>query len=327
MKILVVGLGSMGKRRIRILRSLYDFEIFGVDTRKDRLKEVEMEYGIKTFNNLKEAFSSVQPEAVFVCTSPLSHSEIVTYSLKNNAHTFSELNLKEDGYNDIIELSKSNNKIAFLSSTMLYREEIKYILNKISNKQNISYRYHVGQYLPDWHPWENYSDFFVGKKETNGCRELMAIELPWIIKAFGKVEELHVLSTKSSKLNLDYKDTYHILLKHSNGCIGTLNVDVISRKATRSLEAYSEGLHIFWEGTPDSLKEYDLAKKKTEQIELYKNIIKNKKYAGNIIENAYVEEVKTFINQIKNIQQNNLYGYKDDSYILELIDKIEQKGN
>lgn len=324
MKILVVGLGSMGKRRIRILKALYDHEIFGVDTRKDRLEEVEMEYGIKTFNHLEKAFSIIQPEAVFVCTSPLTHSEIVIYSLKNNAHTFSELNLKKDSYNDIIELSKSKNKIAFLSSTMLYRKEIRYILNRLNNKQNLSYRYHIGQYLPDWHPWENYSDFFVANKETNGCRELMAIELPWITKAFGKVDELHVLSTKYSKLNLDYNDTYHILLKHSSGCIGTLNIDVISRKATRSLEIYSEELHLTWDGTPSSLKEYDIASKNTYQIDLYEDIIRNEKYSDNIIENAYADEIDLFFESLGGTDKNAIYRYEDDIYILNLIDEIEK---
>ena len=35
----------------------------------------------------------------------------------------------------------------------------------------------LGQYLPDWHPWESYKSFFVSNKKTNGCRELFAIEL------------------------------------------------------------------------------------------------------------------------------------------------------
>ena len=50
-----------------------------------------------------------------------------------------------------------------MSSTLQYRKEIQFIkeeVKKVSGKVN--YIYHVGQYLPDWHPWENYKDFFVG---------------------------------------------------------------------------------------------------------------------------------------------------------------------
>ncbi|MDE6927475.1 MAG: hypothetical protein K2P06_01985, partial [Muribaculaceae bacterium] len=66
------------------------------------------------------------------------------------------------------------------------------------------YIYHVGQYLPEWHPWENYQDFFVGDKRTNGCREIMAIEFPWLIETFGEIREVSVLHDKMSHLNIDY---------------------------------------------------------------------------------------------------------------------------
>lgn len=40
MKFLVVGLGSMGKRRIRLLKSNYNnIELIGVDTKEDRKKK------------------------------------------------------------------------------------------------------------------------------------------------------------------------------------------------------------------------------------------------------------------------------------------------
>ena len=37
MNIVVVGLGSMGKRRMRLIRALYpEYALFGVDAREDR---------------------------------------------------------------------------------------------------------------------------------------------------------------------------------------------------------------------------------------------------------------------------------------------------
>ncbi len=128
MKILVVGLGSMGKRRIRILKEKFNqHKVFGLDSRLDRRNEIASLYGIKTLDNLEEALTTINPDAVFVCTSPLSHSEIVKEALKNGCHTFSELNLVNDGYHEIIQLAKSKNKTAFLSSTFLFRKEIRWL--------------------------------------------------------------------------------------------------------------------------------------------------------------------------------------------------------
>jgi uncharacterized protein YkuJ len=163
----------------------------------------------------------------------------------------------------------------------------------------------------------------VGDKRTNGCREIFAIELPWIIKTFGKIKNLQILKDKISSLDLDYKDSYIVLLEHETGHKGVLNVDIVSRKAIRSFEAYSESLHLFWKGTPNSLEKYDFDRKDLTKITTYENIEKDNRYAENIIENAYLEELETFIKKIKENKDLDRYTFEDDLYTLELIDKIE----
>ena len=37
--------------------------------------------------------------------------------------------------------------------------------------------YHYGGYLPSWHPWESYPEFYAGKKKTNAAREMVPFEL------------------------------------------------------------------------------------------------------------------------------------------------------
>lgn len=55
MKALIVGLGSMGKRRIRLLRGIdKNAEIIGVDTNPERRAQVE-EMGCKTYRTIEEA--------------------------------------------------------------------------------------------------------------------------------------------------------------------------------------------------------------------------------------------------------------------------------
>jgi len=326
MKALIIGLGSMGKRRLRLLKNNFEWiEVYGADTRKERCQEVEQKFGVPTYECFETAFEETRPDVVFVCTPPLSHKGIVLYSLKRGAHTFSELNLRPDGYKEIITKSREVGKVAFLSSTMLYRKEIQYIKQRVKNVQPVSYRYHVGQYLPDWHPWESYKDFFVGAKETNGCRELMAVEFPWIIKTFGSIERIHVVSKKMTNLDITYNDNFHILLEHSTKTIGAISIDVISRKAVRSFETYSESFHLFWDGTPESLREYNPKKKECEQLVLYETTQNEEGYEEFIIEDAYLEEIRAFFDNIQT-KKIPVYTYVDDLYVLQTIDEIEKLG-
>ena len=54
MKIVVIGLGSMGKRRIRLIKELYpEYEIIGVDGREDRRNEASELFGISCFESVE----------------------------------------------------------------------------------------------------------------------------------------------------------------------------------------------------------------------------------------------------------------------------------
>lgn len=327
-KILICGLGSMGKRRIRIIQSLFpDHEIFGTDLREDRRAEVEDKFNIRTMENFYGAFSIIKPEIVFACTSPLAHSEFVIYALENNAHTFSEINLSAKGYDRILKAARGNNKTAFLSSTFLYREEIRWIIEMIKSHNNISYRYHVGQYLPDWHPWENYKDFFVFQEETSACKEIMAIDFPWVLKAFGKVKTVRAVKRRSLDLDLDYEDTFHILFEHENGICGSVSIDCASVRGVRKLEIYSDKLYLEWEGTPESLKIYSPETKKMIPVELAEKIEKDEEYDEFVLENPYVNEIKEFFSILEGNTNSQLYTYEDDLNVINLIKELHLKNN
>lgn len=325
MVVLVIGLGSMGRRRIRLIRNNFPQHIIlGVDLQQERRRLCEETFNIQTYSSISEAIKETTPEVAFVCASPISHSKIITECLKNGLNVFTEINLVNDSYNENIEIAKKSGKVLFLSSTFLYRKEINYIIERTKNYTgNLLYSYHVGQYLPDWHPWENYKDFFLSDKRTNGCREILAIELPWIIRNFGKVADIKVQRNKISKLDIDYPDSYVITLLHENGHLGVLIVDLIAREALKELSIIGENIYIKWSGKPDSLQIYDTERKTWEKVELYSNIDKTDDYNANIIENAYLEEICSFFNEIK-YRTGSVYSFQDDIYTLDLIDRIEE---
>ena len=159
MVICVIGLGSMGKRRIKLLKAFFDdLVIIGIDNNVERVKSVAGEYGIDCYFALSDV--PQKPDCAFVCTSPQFHASIIQECLVNDLHVFSEINLIDDLYDENIQLAKQKRKVLFLSSTPLYKEEMKIIDNRINqNGKPCAYQYHVGQYLPDWHPWDSLENF------------------------------------------------------------------------------------------------------------------------------------------------------------------------
>lgn len=324
MKIIVIGLGSMGKRRIRILSERKDIELYGIDSQESRRIEVKEKYSVECYTSIDEACKVHNIEAAIVSTSPLSHASIINECLCHNLHVFTEINLVQDGYDENIAIAKEKGLVLFLSSTFLYRKETQSIIDMVHlAKCPLNYIYHVGQYLPDWHPWESYNNYFIGNPKTNGCREIMAIDLPWLVTAFGPIKNVYAVKSKNTELNISYNDNYLITLEHESGAKGIFAVDVVARKPYRHIDVYGEQLQLSWNGTADSLNVYNIEEKKDNQI-LFSEMSEHVDgYASFIIENPYREELNSFLKEIQDPTYVPVWNFEKDKMVLDVIDKIE----
>ena len=323
MKAVVIGLGSMGRRRIRLMQAMTPApSIVGVNRSAERRAQVEKEFGIKTYATLAEAVADAKPDVAFLCTAPASHGPAVMECIDAGLHLFMEINLLGQWYAEAQAKAAAKGVKLFISSTPVYRRETRYIADAVRGAP-ANYIYHCGQYLPDWHPWEDYHGFFAAKKETNGCREILCVELPWIEKAFGRIKSVKVMASRLTSLDIDFPDCYMISVEHESGCRGMYCQDVVSRKGLRRLEVFSEKLHIFWEGTPDTLSEYDFGAKALKPVSLYGgDVVQDGRYNANIIENAYSDEIKAFFDYVeKGVEPP--YTFAEDAHTLAVVDEIE----
>jgi predicted dehydrogenase len=324
MKIIVIGLGSMGKRRLRLLSERKDVELFGIDSQESRCEEVKEKFGITCFKSIAEAVKAEDIEAAVISTSPLSHASIIKECLTHNLHVFTEINLVQDGYEENMALAKEKGLVLFLSSTFLYRKETQTIIEKVQNaKCPLNYIYHVGQYLPDWHPWESYNNYFIGNPRTNGCREIMAIDLPWVVTAFGPIKKFYAVKSKNTELNITYNDNFLITLEHESGHKGVFAVDVVARKSGRQIDVFGEQLHLSWKGTADSLKVYNIEEEKDETVTFDDASEHVEGYAAFVTENPYREELNSFLKQIADRNYTPAWDFEKDKAVLDIIDQIE----
>ncbi|MDR2457587.1 MAG: Gfo/Idh/MocA family oxidoreductase [Clostridiales Family XIII bacterium] len=293
--IFVIGLGSMGKRRLRHLQAIdSSFCIIGIDNRADRRKEAESLFGIKTldYTSFKNEVSDKKSQAVaFISTSPLTHNQIINDCLKIDLHIFTELNLVSDGYKENISLANEKGLTLFLSSTLLYRKEIEKTKSIVNNKDGLAYQYHSGQYLASWHPHESINDFFVSDKRTNGIREIMAIDFPFLQEIFSEIKEVQVLTAKNSFLELNFPDTISLNVKHKNGILGSIMLGSITKGGVRDLSIFGKDLlyKLKWE----------------EDMEL-----------------AYKREILNFFECIKG-KAKPKWNFEKDLKLIALMDKIE----
>ena len=216
--------------------------------------------------------------------------------------------------------------MAFLSSTPLYRSENRWIIgNHGKTGARKFYTYHVGQYLPDWHPWEKYDEFFVGSPRTNAIREILCIELPWLTECFGKVTDFSCSWSRTSSLNLPYPDTCQVLLRHADGTAGNLTVDCVSRKAVRNLRISGEEGTILWEGNSRSLCYLSPSGEPVHPLLQEKELERQAGYAEFISESPYLEELRHFFRLVSGETAERGYSYARHREILRLADELERE--
>ena len=134
----------------------------------------------------------------------------------------------------------------------------------------------------------------------------------------------NVISDKITDLNIDYNDNYIIQFIHKNGNKGSLNVDIVSPVAVRNMEIYTEHKYFCWNGTPKGLYQYDAETKKIQRVILDEKEEHIDGYSDFITENAYKNEIREFMEVLEG-KKKEIYSFKDDLKILNLIDKLENK--
>ncbi|MDD4850553.1 MAG: Gfo/Idh/MocA family oxidoreductase [Gemmiger sp.] len=321
-KLIIVGLGSMGKRRARLLRGILPQAVlWGVDNAPARREEaVKLGLVEAAYPTIPEA-AALGADAALVCTAPLTHAAIIGQLLDLGLSVFTELNLVDDGYTENLAKANAKGLTLFLSSTMLYRRETQYIKAQVAAfGKPVHYIYHIGQYLPDWHPWESYKNFFVGDARTGGVREIFGIDLPWLLDAFGPVTGITIQKDKISGLQIGYSDCVTLLLRHQSGAQGVLAADVVSPKAVRSFECFGEGLHLFWEGNPKAL--YQFANGEKQPVDTYGDFTHDPRYSDNIVENAYVDELANFLGVLAGTEAPR-WSFAQDRAAIALMDQID----
>ena len=324
MKFLVVGLGSMGQRRIRCLQYLKHFDIFGYDIDKKKTLEVKKKYKIKIEHDFEKLIEN-NFDAIIISTDPKFHMQYAYLAFKKNIPFFTEASVTNiNKLKKLIKLNKVKKNLIYPSCTMIFNDaimEIKKIVNQ--NKIGKVYfgKYHVGQYLPDWHPWQNIKDFYVGRKETNGCKELIPFELNWITDIFGKPKLINTYKDKLSNLDIQFPDIQNFSVLFKRNIYFDITIDIISRpQATRELQIIGSKGQIILSFDQRLVKYRNIKMKKFKVFPFNKGKVQ-KGYINS--EQPYIREIKTLIKSIRQKKQKIFpHSLQKDYELLKITNEI-----
>lgn len=327
-KLLVIGLGSMGKRRVRNLLALGITDIAGVDVREDRRQEAVAKYGIATYRDLAMALERFRPEALVISTSPDLHMMYAWAAVEAKLPCFIEASVVDaDRILALYHRVEGTPILVAPSCTMRFFPgpiKVKELIASGLIGKPLNLNYQTGQRLEDWHSWENIADFYVSKRETGGAREIVPFELTWLNDIFGEPKALGCVKAKLSDMDADIDDVYHCLLRYPNGMMANVTVEVLSRpKATRELRVLGSKGEIVFSADENCVRYSAVGAEEWTRIALDGGSVE----AGYINpEEPYVAEMKCYLNAVRSGTQalypNTLladYGVLQTLYALEAL--------
>lgn len=325
LKFLVIGLGSMGRRRIRNLlhNGIKKEKIFGFNISKDRCKTVGEEYGIKTTDNFAKATKEFDPDVLIISTPPNAHSQYFLYALKNKKHFFVEHPTTDKGYDQLLTKIPKH-VVGVPSNSWRFNPSVKKIKDLVEKGvigKVLAFQYHLGQYLPDWHPWEDYRKVYFSKKETGACREMFAFELGWLSDALNlsKVKNIAGTVKKLSDLDIRADDFYSAILNFKNGASATIIIDLLSRKPLRTLKVFgSEGV-LEWEWLDYIIK---IHKSRNDSTVIKLDQGRNEKHYVTT-EDMYEEEIGHFLKAIEG-KKSFPFTFKENRHFLKTLFALEK---
>ncbi len=324
MTFLIIGLGSMGKRRVRNLQTLQAGEIIGVELKEESRKETEEKYGIKAVDDISKV-NSAEVDAIIISTPPDKHNEWIDLAIENLKPAFVEASVILEGLDALNEKAKSTGVLIAPSCTFRFHPAAKIIKDIVASGKYgriTNFSYHLGQYLPDWHPWENLSESYFGKKEMGGAREMVAFELTWLTGITGLPRKINGLYGKTMNLGVDIDDTYAMALGFDQA-FGSLLIDVTSRYVIRSLILNLEEGQVIWRWEDPVVKLYQASTKTWQDIALPQGKVAHG-YNPHIIEDMYIDEMKAFTEAVQGRAPfpNTL---DDDIKILKILNQVESQ--
>jgi predicted dehydrogenase len=301
LKIILIGLGSIGQRHLRNLLHLGYNDV--VVVRRSCALPNEFSF-LPVYTSLNEALASNHFDAGIVCTPTSLHTVSVIALLQAsvpNIYIEKPVSHNYNGLQEIVQLSKTYSNNIVVGYDLHFDPgmmKVKELLDNNTIGKVVSANAVVGQYLPDWRPKEDYRKGMSARRETGGGVMLDLVhEFDYLHWLLGKAKTIAAQVTNSGALEIETEDVAEVLLRFSNGAMGTIHLDYLQQKLVRNCLITGYNGSIKWNLAESRVSWIDTNKREEEFV-----------YTGFERNDRFLSIIKSFLT---NSQDNRLTNLND----------------
>jgi predicted dehydrogenase len=263
MKILIAGLGSIGRRHFGNLVSLGETDIVLLRTHKSSLPDDELAgYPVET--DIHDALKKHEPDAVIVANPTAMHLDVAIPATEAGCHILLEKPISHslEGLNVLQKAAEKSGSRILVGFQFRYHPSLKKAGELIQSGalgRVLTAHAHWGEYLPNWHPWEDYRQSYAARAELGGgVIGTLTHPLDYLRFLLGEIDALWSFNGHISTLELNVEDVAEMGLKFANGAIGGVHVNYAQRPPVHRLEIVGTNGTLRWDNADGILHFYKM---------------------------------------------------------------------
>lgn len=237
-RVAVLGCGSIGQRHIRNLRSLGITDIVALRSRQGHFKELDPELEVQEVQGWQELID-LQPNVAIISNPTSLHLETASRLISHVRGLLIEKPLASslDGVKALLEQVKLHKVISFVGYNLHFHPVVRNMQEVLETGRlgkPLLLQCQVGQWLPDWHPYEDYRKAYYARKDLGGGVALTMIhEVHLAIELLGPAQAVCCLFPDSDLLSLDVDVIADMMVQHACGALSQIHLDFIQRPVHR----------------------------------------------------------------------------------------------
>ncbi len=258
-RFLIAGLGSVGRRHLRNLQALGESDIVLLRTGKSTLPEEELA-GLRVEREIGAALQRWKPDAVIIANPTSLHIDIAIPAAQAGCHLLIEKPLSHsmERIDELVEAVRRTRAQALVGFQFRYNpglREVKRLLESGAVGLPVYAAAHWGEYMPGWHPWEDYHRSYAARADLGGGAILALCHpfdyLRWLL---GEVTHVSAAAGILGDLGLDVEDTAQITLTFASGALGSVHLDYLQQPASHWVEIVGNRGTIRWDNADASVR-------------------------------------------------------------------------
>ena len=252
MKTLIAGLGSVGRRHLRNLIALGEKDIILLRSHHATLPDDELA-GYSVEMDVQEALNKHNPDAVIVANPTALHLDVAIPAAQAGCHILLEKPVSQsldrlDVLQKAAEKSGSRILVGFQFRYHPTLNKARELIQAGALGKVLTVHAHWGEYLPQWHPWEDYRQSYASRADLGGGVIVTLIHpLDYLRVIIGEVNALWSFNGHVSPLEVAVEDVAEIGLKFANGAVGGVHLNYVQRPPVHRLEIVGTNGTLRWD--------------------------------------------------------------------------------